>query len=51
MHVLLKSMVWNAKVPSGMFFFLGSDLGKILTIDQVKRRDWLLENECSLLES
>ena len=45
------SVVWNAWVPPkvSFFFFLGGNMGRVLTLNQLQRRGWYLANKCFLL--
>ena len=41
--------VWNAWVPPKLSFFAWeASWGKVLTLDQLQRRGWVLANRCSL---
>ena len=43
------SIIWNPCVPSKVGFFAWEALwGKVLTLDQLKRRGWTLANRCFL---
>ena len=45
-----KSIIWSPCVPTkvGFFFAWEASWGKVLTLDQLKKRGWTLANRCFL---
>ena len=44
-----KSVIWSPCVPTNVGFFVWeASWGKVLTLDQLKRRGWTLANRCFL---
>ena len=48
-HLFPSKLIWNSKVPTKVGFFVWeASWGRILTLDQLKRRDRALANRCFL---